>query len=69
VGIKWSLSAFIATIVLVLIGGAIFNKAKSKKNSPIFKVIAKIKGLKNDEKEINSPDYYRRLSHKGGIKW
>ena len=66
-GLKWSLSALIATIALVLIGGAIYNKAKEKKDSPLYRIANKFK-RKNKDEMVNEEIHYKRLSHRGGIK-
>lgn len=68
-GLTWSLSAFVATIALVLIFGAIWNKARTKKDSPLYRVIEKFKRKKpGDEQELDEK-HYRRLSMRGGLKW
>ncbi|GAF92387.1 unnamed protein product [marine sediment metagenome] len=66
-GLRFSLSALIATIALVLIGGAIYNKAKEKKDSPLYRIANKFKRKKTDEM-VNQEVHYKRLSHRGGIK-
>ena len=68
-GLTWNLSAAVATIALLLIGGAIWNKARSKKDSPIYKMIEKFKRKKDDEDMYDEQNKYRRLSHSRGIKW
>ena len=69
-GLVWSLSAAIATGVLVFIFGAIYNKAKEKKDSPLYSIVSKIKKKKNEEGDIiDESKHYKRLSHKGGVKW
>ncbi len=67
-GLTWNLGALIATIALLLIGGAVYNKAKDKKDSPLYRVINKFKRKKTDEM-VNEEIHYKRLSHKGGVKW
>lgn len=67
-GLTWNLAALIATIAILLIIGAVWNKAKQKKDSPLYKLISKFKRDKNEDM-IPEQTTYRRLSHKGGIKW
>lgn len=66
-GLVWNMSAAVATLALVLVFGAVFNKAKEKKDSPLYKVINKFKRKKTDDM-INEEIHYKRLSHRGGIK-
>lgn len=65
----WNMSAAIATFALVLIFGAIFNKAKDKKDSPLYKIAEKWKRKKQEDTMVEESKHYKRLSHKGGIKW
>lgn len=67
-GLIWNTAAFIATIALLLICGAVFNKAKEKKDSPLRKIVEKFKRKKFREIGDDSI-HYKRLSHKGGVKW
>ena len=66
-GLTWNLSAAIATFALLLIGGAIYNKAKDKRDSPLYNIANKFK-KKKPEEMMNNEIHYKRLSHKGGIK-
>lgn len=69
-GLVWSLSAAIATIVLLAIVLSIYNKAKNKKDSPLYAIAEKAKGWKRKTDETNDDTkHYKRLSHRGGIKW
>lgn len=67
-GLTWSLSAAIATVALLLIGGAIVSKAKHKKDSPLYRVMERFKRKKTED-PIEDNLKYKRLSHKGGVKW
>jgi len=67
-GLVWNLSAAIATVALLLVGGAVYNKAKNKKDSPLYRIMDKFKRKKTDEM-VNEDIHYKRLSHKGGLKW
>ena len=67
-GITWSLSALIATIAVLLIGGAIYKKGKEKKDSPLYGIMNKFK-RKNNEEMVTEDIRYRRLSHRDGVKW
>jgi hypothetical protein len=68
-GLEWSLSAAIATFVLLFILGAIYNKAKDKKDSPLYKIAQKLKRKKQEDTMIDETIHYKRLSHKSGVKW
>lgn len=68
-GLTWSLSAAIATMALLLIGGAIYNKAKEKQDSPLYRIAQKFKRNKQDDTMMDETIHYKRLSHKSGVKW
>lgn len=69
-GLTWNLSAAIATLAVVLVFGAIFNKAKTKKDSPIYRIVNKFKRKRpEDEMEEQQMYNYKKLTHKGGVKW
>jgi len=67
-GLVWNMSAFIATIALLLIGGAIWSKAKSKSDSPINRIIERFKRKKPEQEVYDETKYYRRIKP-GGVKW
>ncbi len=67
-GLVWNMSAAIATVAILLIGGAIYKKGKNKKDSPLYGLMDKFK-KKNKEETGEETIHYRRLSHKSGIKW
>ena len=67
-GLVWSLSAAIATVALLLIGGAVYKKARETKDSPLYSIMNKFK-RKKEEEMTEETIHYKRLSHKGGIKW
>lgn len=68
-GLVWNLSAFITTIAILLIFGAIWNKAKNKKDSPLNKLIDKFRFRKKEDSSFDDEKHYKRLSHKSGLKW
>ncbi len=68
-GLVWNFSAAVATVAVILIFGAIINKAREKKDSPIYKIINKFKRKKPEDDMELYQEHYRRLSHKGGLKW
>ena len=68
-GLIWSLPAAVATGAILILGLIIFDKMKSKKDSPLRKIIERFKRNPRNEFSMNDDVYYKRLSHKGGIKW
>lgn len=69
-GLVWSLSALVATFAVLAVFGAIWNKMKQKKDSPLYSLMDKIKRKKDNTFEgLNETTHYRRLSHKAGVKW
>lgn len=68
-GLRWSLSALIATGAVGAIVAAVINKAKNKTDSPLYGIIHKLKRNKPEEMEQQDSTYYKRLSMKGGLKW
>jgi hypothetical protein len=68
-GLVWSLSALVATIAVVLVFGAIINKAREKRDSPLYRLINKFKRKKDENLDFDQDIHYKRLSHKSGVKW
>lgn len=68
-GLTWNLSALIATIAVLLIFGAVWNKARQRQDSPLYKLMEKMKGMKKENMDSDENKKYKRLSHRGGLKW
>lgn len=68
-GLTWNLSAAIATIALILISGAVWNKARQKKDSPLYRLVEKLRRKKPEDDMIYDEKKYRRLSLRSGLKW
>ncbi len=67
--LTFNFSAIVATIALILVFGSIYNKMRQKKDSPLYKVSQKFKRKKDEDTPQEETQYYKRLSHKGGVKW
>lgn len=63
----WNLSAAIATFAVVMIFVAVYKKGKNNKDSPLYKVAAKF--TKKDTDGMEEEVHYKRLPHRGGLKW
>jgi len=68
-GLTWNFSAVVATIALLAVFGAIWAKMKAKKDSPIYKLLKRFRRKKSEEEMNNNEIQYRRISHRGGIKY
>lgn len=69
-GLTWSLSALVATVAVLIVFGAIWSKAKAKKDSPAYRIMNKFKRTKSDDDITpNEEKHYRRIYHRGGIKY
>jgi len=69
VKLVWNFSAFLSTIILILIGLAIYDKAKKKKDSPIYRLINRFKRKEEDNNISDNELHYKRIYHRGGFKW
>lgn len=70
-GLVFSMSAAVATFALLAVFGAIWVKARSKKDSPLYLIYEKYFKRSNREKDmsVDETKHYKRLSHRGGLKW